>query len=147
MSHVKQMLAVFAVATFGLWGCAEGPTSRTVAQAERIKILEAKNAKLEEDFRTAAAGREQFRKKLAAAEEQRTVLQQDVEQLQGVVKERDELSQQVKARVTERDAVQVQFDQFRKNIRDLLGQAEANLPKPVGQPVTSVTTDQPGNKS
>ena len=55
------------------------------AEIEKLKAeYGAKIAKLEDDFRAAVTVRDQLRKKLAAADQQ-------LEQLQGVVKERDEL--------------------------------------------------------
>lgn len=109
MSRAERALIVLVVASLGVWGCAQGPTNGA-ASAERLRALETKIAKLEDDFRAAVAVRDQLRKKLTAADQQ-------IEQLQAVVKERDELRQQ-------RDAVQNQFDQFRRGIKTLLGQAE-----------------------
>ena len=52
-------------------------------------------------------------------------------------KERDALRADLKSRTTERDALQAHFDGFRKNLKDLIGQAEAaqGLPLvPTGPP-------------
>src|SRR6516162_9980461 len=103
MSFGKQVLFLVVIGCLGLWGCAQGPAA---AHAERIRALETKLAKLEEDFKAAVTGREQFRKKLTVAEEEKTVLNQQVE----------DLRLQLAARTTERDAIQSQFVQFRKNI-------------------------------
>jgi uncharacterized coiled-coil DUF342 family protein len=89
--------------------------------------------KLEEDFRAAASARDVLRSRLASAEEQRSRLESEVER---VVSERDELRKQVAARVAERDTVQAQFEQFRKGIRELLGQADV-ASAAVGMPVTA----------
>ncbi len=118
MTRANKALVVMVVALLGLWGCAQGPASNGAASLERIRALEGKCTKLEDDYRAVAAARDQLRKKLAAAEEDRARLQQDVNQKQALIKERDELRQQ-------RDAVQAQYDQFRRGIRNLLGQAEA----------------------
>lgn len=129
MKRAKMMLAMFVVASFGLWGCAQGPNSAP-GSAERIRTLETKLAKIEEDYRAAATVRDQLRKKLNAAEEQRE--KQNVE-LQSTVQDRDqarqsadELRQQLQQRIAERDALQAQYEQFRKGIRSLLGQADSS---------------------
>jgi chromosome segregation ATPase len=120
MTRANKALVVMAVAFLGLWGCARGPANGSVS-LERIRALETKIAKLEDDFRSSVAVREQLRKKLATVEEERTQLN----------KERDELRQQL-------GTVQDRFDQFRKGVKSLLGQAEQSVP-PVPQPLTSVT--------
>src|SRR5260370_40809517 len=140
MSFGKQVLILVAIGSLGLWGCAQGPSA---AHAERIRALETKMAKLEEDFKAAVAGREQLRKKLTTAEEEKAQLAQQVEQLQLVVKERDDLRQQLAIRTAERDGVQTQFTHFRKSIRTLLGQAETASNATL-QPVTSAAVPVPG---
>ena len=128
MNRATRAAAVLFVSLLGLWGCAQGPTA--TAQAERIKALEAKTARLEADFRSAAAARDQLRQQLTDSEDH-------VQKLQAVVKERDELRVQVKLRASERDQVGAQYDTFRKSIKDLLGQADAAVLRfPNGDPVT-----------
>jgi septal ring factor EnvC (AmiA/AmiB activator) len=124
MSRAQKALSVLVVACLGLWGCAQGAANGH-ASAERIRALETKIAKLEDDFRAVVAVREQLRKQLTATEQERTQLGQQVENLQAVVKERDDLRQQLATRTNERDSLQSQFDQFRKGIKSLLGQTEA----------------------
>src|ERR1700685_3515475 len=120
MNRATRAAAVPFVCLLGLWGCAQGPTA--TAQAERIKSLEAKTARLEADFRAAAAARDQLR--------------QDLTEAQVVFKEREDLKAQLKIRINERDQVAAQYDTFRKSIRDLVGQAEtAALRFPNGEPV------------
>src|SRR5262249_46955400 len=114
MTQVQRALVVLLVATLGIWGCAQGPVG---ASAEKVKSLESKVARLEEDFRAAAAARDQFRKKLADAETNTVQLRQELDALQPVLKERDELQLQLKARMAERDAVNSQFEVFRKNLK------------------------------
>lgn len=153
MTRAKKVMVVLIVATLGIWGCAQGQAPNSSAGlAERIKALEAKNTKLEESFRDASATRDQLRKKLAAVDEETQQLRQDKQsaeqaresadqQAKGLAQERDELKQQLNARTGERDALLVQYDQFRKNIRELLGQAEAGITKPATEhPVTSAAT-------
>lgn len=123
MSRAQKALSVLVVACLGLWGCAQGAANGH-ASSERIRALETKIAKLEDDFKAVVTIREQLRKQLTATEHEKTQLGQQVEQLQVVAKERDELRQQLAARTNERDSVQGQFDQFRKNIKALVGQSE-----------------------
>jgi hypothetical protein len=146
MSRAKRALVVAAVVTLGLWGCARGP-GQGVASAERVKALEAKINKLEDDFRAAATARDQARQKLNALDEQKNQLQQEVIQLTKVVKERDQLRTQVTLRTSERDSLQNQYDQFRKSIRDLLGQAEAGSGSSASPGVTIARPDSVPGKS
>jgi uncharacterized coiled-coil DUF342 family protein len=141
MSRAKKLLVVLIVTSLGIWGCAQGQNpNSTSGLAERVRALETKNSKLEDNFRAAAAVRDQLRKKLAAAEEQERLAQQEKQaieqQIEALTRERDELKQQVTQRVAERDQMVTQYEQFRKGIRDLLGQADAAIAKP-SQPVTS----------
>jgi chromosome segregation ATPase len=145
MTRANKALAVLVVAALGLWGCAQGPANGA-GSAERIKALEGKCAKLEDDYRAVASARDQLRKKLAEADEQRGRLKADLEQLQPVVKEHEELRQQLTVRTTERDNLQAQFESFRKNLRNLLGQAEAALPT-ASQPQLSAADGARAGKS
>jgi septal ring factor EnvC (AmiA/AmiB activator) len=125
MNRATRASAILFVSLLGLWGCAQGPTA--TAQAERIKSLEAKTARLETDFRAAAAARDQLRQQLTEAE--------------AVAKERDDLKVQLKVRIGERDQVAAQYDTFRKSIKDLVGQAESTVLRfPNGDPVTITVT-------
>jgi septal ring factor EnvC (AmiA/AmiB activator) len=127
MSSHQKALAVLVVAAVGIWGCAQGPAGG--ASAEKVRTLEGKVNRLEEDFRTAANARDQFRKKLAETEAAVAEIRQ----------QRDELQVQLKGRTTERDALAQQFDAFRKSLKDLIGQTESALAKPAPVPATTVT--------
>ena len=116
MSNYQKVIGVGVVLIIGIWGCSESPSR----SAEKIKTLEAKVNRLEEDFRSASATRDQFRKKLAEMEQEQAQLKQ----------ERDELQLTLKMRTTERDSITVQFDQFRTNLKELIGKTEAALAKP-----------------
>jgi septal ring factor EnvC (AmiA/AmiB activator) len=116
MSRAHKALAILVVSTLGLWGCAKGPGSNG---AERIKALEAKVNRLEGDLKVGESAREQLRKNLSTADEHLAKLQHD----------RDDLEKTLTARTSERDNLQTQFEQFRKSLRDLLGQAEASVPR------------------
>jgi septal ring factor EnvC (AmiA/AmiB activator) len=143
MSRSYKAMIVMVVAALGLWGCAKGPGNGSTS-AERIKALEIKVSKLEDDFRAAAAARDSLRHKLAVIEEQRDNLEKE---LTGIVKERDDVKKQLAARTTERDALQVQYDHFRKGLKELLGHAEAALAPPPAQPVTEAAVAATPGKS
>jgi septal ring factor EnvC (AmiA/AmiB activator) len=132
MSLGKKFLIILVAGSLGIWGCAQNQS----ANAERIRALENKIARLEEDFKASVAVREQLRKRLTAVEEERTLLAQQVEQLQIVVKERDDLKVQLTQRTNERDTAQAQFDTLRKGLKTLLGQIEAP-PSAHSQPISS----------
>jgi septal ring factor EnvC (AmiA/AmiB activator) len=123
MNRTQKVTGFLFVALLGVYGCAKGP----VADGGNKAASDAKVQRLEEDFRAAAAARDSFRQKLTQAEERQTALQR---QIATATVERDGLKAEVKARVTERDALQAHYDTFRKNIKDLIGQAESSLVTP-----------------
>jgi uncharacterized coiled-coil DUF342 family protein len=89
---------------------------------------------LEEDYQSVTASNENFRKRLALVEARRAKLAKQVEELQAVVKERDDLRQQVTTRTGERDTLHTQLVQFSRDLRKLAGQVEATtngVPRPV----------------
>jgi chromosome segregation ATPase len=143
MTYYQKALAVLVVAVLGIWGCAQGPAGG--ATAEKVRNLEAKMTRLEDDFRAATAARDQFRKKLADAEAMCAQLREEVAALRPVVKERDELQVQLKARTTERDNLTQQFDGFRKSLKDLIGQTEAALSRPAAPSTTTVSKSKVPN--
>jgi uncharacterized coiled-coil DUF342 family protein len=131
MTRGSKALIVLIVAALGAWGCARGPANQQSSQAERIKALETKCGKLEEDYRSAATARDQARKRLAAVEEERDLL----------VKDRDDLHKQVEQRTGERDLMQTRCDRLRKGLQSLIGQDDAMLhPAPAVVPAVSTTT-------
>ena len=126
MPRPYKIFGFLFVVLLGVYGCAKGPGAPDGASSA------SKAQKLEEDYRAAIAARDQFRQKLAAAEEQQLQARKDVEK---ATKERDALRAEVKARTGERDALQVQYESFRKSLKDLLGNADTaigqlNLPPP-----------------
>ncbi len=143
MTNYQKALAVLVVAALGIWGCAQGPAGG--ATAEKIRNLEGKVSRLEDDFKAATVARDQFRKKLSEAEAAASQLRLEVEALQPVIKERDDLRTQLKTRSTELETVTQQFDGFRKNLRDLLGKTEAALTKPAAPNITTVSKQKNAN--
>jgi outer membrane murein-binding lipoprotein Lpp len=125
MTRGSKAMIVVLVASLGLWGCAQSPS----AQAERVRALEAKAAKLEEDYKAVAAARDQARKQAAALEAEKGTL---AVAKAALGKERDELRHQVEARTSERDLAQTRCDRMKKGLQNLLGQDEALLTPPAG---------------
>lgn len=130
MTRGGKVLSVMLLALLGLWGCARGPAGHSSAQAERIRSLETKCSKLEDDYRSVAGARDQARKQLAALEAERTRLQRDLADKQLVLKERDSLRQEVASRTNERDNLQLRCDRIKKGLQNLLGQDDAMIPLP-----------------
>jgi uncharacterized coiled-coil DUF342 family protein len=125
---MKRVAAVLIVALVGVWGCSQSPTNRA-ALVERIKILEDKNSRLEDEVHAIANARDQVRQQLARAEEH-------INKLNAVVKERDDLRVQIKVRTGERDQVASQYESFRKNLKDFVSQADSTVLRfPDGEPV------------
>jgi hypothetical protein len=131
----KALMVLIVVMLLGLWGCTQNPGSG--GGSARVRDLESRNAKLEIDYRAAVAARDQLRKQ---AEEQRAQIAQQTEQAQQLTRERDELRQQVTTRTGERDNLQSQLAQFRKELQDLLGRVEAAANGPAGPALTTTTT-------
>ena len=129
MNRAYRAIIVLSVLAVGLWGCSQGPSQRA-AFADRIKALETKCARLDDEFKAMTSSRDTARQNLAKAEDH-------IVKLQAVVKERDELRVQLQVRTNERDQVTGQFDIFRRSLRDMLGQADATVLRfPDGEPVT-----------
>ena len=66
MSQFQKAMLVLLVVMVGIWGCAQGRSGSS--SADKIKALESKVNRLEEDFRAAATARDQFRSKVTEAE-------------------------------------------------------------------------------
>ena len=138
MPRSVKILGFVLVTLLGAYGCAKGPGS--AGSTDSNSTTTAKAQKLEEDYRAAIAARDQFRLKLTAAEEQHAKAQKQLEQQLEQTKaaaaaEKEALKGEVKARTGERDALQVQYETFRKNLKDLIGNADTavgalNLPAP-----------------
>jgi len=129
MPRTYKIVGFLFVALLGVYGCSQGPPG---AGSNSTTANSAKVQKLEDDYRAAIAARDQFRQKLAAAEEQQAQTQKELAKANT---EREALKVDVKARIAERDALQVQYEGFRKSLKELLGTADSavgklNLPPP-----------------
>ena len=132
----KGFLVILVLAPLGLWGCAQ---ERNGASTAKVRDLTARNAKLEEDYRSASNATEGLRKKLANADARRAELVQQVEQLQEAVRDREELRKTLTSRTNERDALHSQLVQFSKELQALAGRIEAAANSRVGPANAAVT--------
>ena len=132
MTRTVKILLVLGLTVFGVWGCSKGSTGSTADKSHN----EAKVAKLEDELKSTAAARDTFRTKLAAIEEQ---LRTETARGIALQNERDVGLTNLKAKSLERDQVQTQFDSFRKNIKELLGQTEAVQVTNVSMKTVSLT--------
>jgi chromosome segregation ATPase len=120
MSRSRHAVGVLIVAVFGLWGCSRAPSAGESATAEKLKAVEAKLARLEDDFRAAASARDQLSKRLIAAEEARVAAAREA-------KVKDE---QLQARTAERDQAAGQFKALKDELKELLTKAENGMKEP-----------------
>jgi hypothetical protein len=139
MTRAGKTFTVVLVAALGAWGCARGPANHYAAQAERIRNLENKCAKLEEDYRAVTGARDTARKRVTALEEENGRLTRQLADHQAVVKERDGLRHQLDTRTSERDLLQVRCERIKKGLQNLLGQDDAMLNPAGAAPVTTAT--------
>jgi outer membrane murein-binding lipoprotein Lpp len=128
------LLAIVLFGTAGVYGCTNQKNDTLNA---KIREMETRFAKLEEDYRTVVATSEATRKKLTQAEAQKIALTKEVEELRPVVgerdelrKERDELRKQLVTRTGERDAMQAQLAQFRQELQGLITRVDSVLTTP-----------------
>ena len=140
MTRGGKVLSVILVSALGLWGCAKGPTGHSATQAERIRTLEAKCSKLEDDYRSVASARDTARKRTAALEAERTRLEKELAEQQALAKECDTLRAQVTSRTGERDNLQQRCDRLKKGLQTLLGQDDAALTPPPSNPTTTLSS-------
>jgi septal ring factor EnvC (AmiA/AmiB activator) len=148
MTRFSKATIVMVVTACGLWGCAQGPAS-SAAREERLRALEAKCAKFEEDYRAVAAARDQAKKSVATLEQEKTRLQKELALKREVEREREDLRKQIEARVAERDQLQARCDRLKKGIQNLLGQDDGPTTPTASGPTlapaaASVTDTQPG---
>src|SRR5260370_21485967 len=78
MSRASKAFVVLMMGVMGLWGCAQGPANGPTA--ERIKSLETKCAKLDEDYKAATEARDLLKKKLAALATETNPRQHDLDE-------------------------------------------------------------------
>jgi outer membrane murein-binding lipoprotein Lpp len=131
----KALMVVMLTTLMGLWGCSQNGAPN--AGSVRLRELEAKTARLEDDCKTAVAARDQARKKVNLLEEQRAQLVLQVEQLERVVKERDELKHALANRTAERDGLQSNLLQFGRDLQNLAAKIDQAGRSPVNPPAVT----------
>jgi chromosome segregation ATPase len=133
-------LVVMMFSSLGLWGCTH---QKNGAYHAKIRELESRYLKLEEDYKVVVQTGDQLRKKVSQLETQRSQLNQQVDELKGIARERDELRVQLATRTTERDNLHGQLNHFRKDVQDLLGRMDTALNQSSGShPVAAVPTSR-----
>jgi chromosome segregation ATPase len=138
MKQSKFFLLILIVFTIGVWGCArQAGNSPGLA---RLRDLESRNAKLEEDYKTVLAQRDQERSAAAAFSKKCSELTAELEQLRAVAQERDDLQKQIAALTAERNAVQTSLTQFTKDLNQLLGRMQATASANNISPATLIPT-------
>jgi predicted nuclease with TOPRIM domain len=147
LTRTEKLWVVLLVGALGTWGCARGTADQYSSQAERLRQLEAKCAKLEEDCKTVAAACEQAKRRVAALEEDNARLNKELvrdrkerdalkEDLAARTKERDALKQEVDSRTSERDTLQGRCERLKKGLQSLLSQDDPPA-TPAGPHVTA----------
>lgn len=147
------LLVTMMFSMLSLWGCSHQNAGATNA---KIRELENRHAKLEEDYRVILATNEANRRKLSQLEAQRAELNQKIDELQAVVKERDELKAQLATRTEERDEIKGQLTtrteerdtavgqlmQFSKDLMTLAGRIEAAASRPSSNTLNAIPTSR-----
>ncbi|MBM4069606.1 MAG: hypothetical protein FJ271_11745 [Planctomycetes bacterium] len=119
--HHKGLWILSGMIILGIWGCSQGKNDAVV----KLKQLEAQHARLQDDLETAQKASDNFRKRLTQVESQRAELAKQVAELKTVVRERDDLRQQLSTRTGERDSFHSQLIQFGRELHTLAGRVEA----------------------
>jgi chromosome segregation ATPase len=138
----KALLVVLVVMSLGLWGCSQN-SSQSAPRSARLRDLESRYTKLEEDYAAAIAARDQAVQNQQMVEQQRTQLQRQLEQARLVIRERDELRHQVSQRTSERDTIQAHLTQLGRELQNLVGKIDA-ASSTVTTPVTTAPTPPQG---
>jgi uncharacterized protein YlxW (UPF0749 family) len=132
-------LVVMMFCSLGLWGCTNQKNS---AYHAKIRELENRYVKLEEDYKAMVQIGDQLRKKVTQLETQRTELTQQVEDLKVISRERDELRVQLSSRTSERDNLHGQLTLLRKGLQDMLGRVQTALAESDAGAVAAVPTSR-----
>jgi predicted RNase H-like nuclease (RuvC/YqgF family) len=145
MTRGSKAMIVMLVAALGLWGCAQGPGGHSSASAERIRKLEEKCGRLEDDYRNVSATRDEYRQQIASLEAENQRLEKvrgqmlkEIEQKKVIAQERDLFKQQMEQRTGERDLLQTRCDRMKKGLQSLIGQDDAMAVPGATTPVASV---------
>jgi outer membrane murein-binding lipoprotein Lpp len=122
------VIAGLLVCATTMWGCNQ-QKSGTIAT--KIRELETRYAKLEEDYKTLQATNDQTRKKFSAIDALRVALENDKQelskQLETLKADREAFRKQAAERTLERDTAQNNLSQFCKELHTLVGKMEATV--------------------
>jgi septal ring factor EnvC (AmiA/AmiB activator) len=141
LTRTDKLWVVFLVAALGTWGCAKTSADHDTSHGERLRHLEAKCAKLEEDCKGVAAACEQAKRRVAALEEDNARLNKELvrdrkerdalkQEVATRTKERDALKQEVETRTGERDTLLGRCERFKKGLQTLLSQDDTSVTPP-----------------
>jgi chromosome segregation ATPase len=114
MLRAYKVFLILGLTMFGLWGCSKAPSSEGASAAARVQ-------KLEDELRAAQSERDTYRQKVTNTEDQ---LRTEIYRTQALQKERDDLTTRLREKTEEATEMTKQYDGFRKNLKELLGQAE-----------------------
>jgi chromosome segregation ATPase len=172
MKHAgTAFLVVMLFSTLGLWGFAQ---QRNGSYAARLRDLENRYGKLEEDHRTIASLSDRHQRRIAQLEKERTELAEQVDELRKVAEEREGLRAQVadvsqqrdslkvqlsasnrerenfrttaQIRTQERDAANDQLQMYTKELQGLLGRMESTLASaPRTKPIEALPASRRSN--
>lgn|SRR5262245_3295216 len=117
-------LVVMMFCSLGLWGCTH---QKNGAYGAKIRELENRYLKLEEDYKGVVQASDTLRKKVGQLETQRNELNQQVDELKNIARERDQLRIQLVTRTAERDNLHSQISQFRRDMQELIGRMDTVL--------------------
>ncbi len=128
MSKVSPLfLALLFIISAGMYGC----TQQRSAASAKLHDMEARYAKLEEDYRTISATNDANRKKLTQLEARTAELGKQLEtfaqERDALRKDRDGLRKQLATRTNERDTAQAQLMQFRQDLQSIVSRVDAAI--------------------
>ena len=115
-------LVMMLFTTLGLWGWAQQKNGN---YASRLRELEARCAKMEDDHRGIIASNDRNQKRVVVLEHERKELVAEVVELRYAAAERDELRDQLTIRVRERDDLDRKVVAQSKSLGDLRSQLAA----------------------
>ena len=156
MKHAgTAFLVVMLFSTLGLWGLAQ---QKNGSYAARLRELEGRYVKIDEDHRTLASLSDRHQRRINQLEKERGELTEQVEdlrkiaqecdalkaqvadlsksrdtlkvQLSSTARERDELRGNLSSRTRERDAMSEQMQAYTRELQGLLGRMETALANP-----------------
>jgi septal ring factor EnvC (AmiA/AmiB activator) len=147
MNRSNKGFVVLLVAVLGMWGCSQSSSTPGTSAGDRVRNLEQKCAKLEDDCRNLLVIRDQMKKNLASIESDNARLARELEQKKVIQQERDSFRQLAEARSTERDVLQSRCEKLKKGLQTLIGQDDSIAPASPTNPVSSNPMTNDGGQS